>query len=192
MRFPREDDVSEALVNVPVGGWTTADLDELPESNRHCELTDGALTVSPSPTNLHQWIMTNLARVLEGVAPEGLVVAVAVEIRFGPQLTRVPDVLVVRSDEPGRRWFAPEEVVLAAEVESEGSHVEDRTTKPAIYAQCAIPHYWRLQQDAPAAHVYRLGDAGSYELVASGDRIRVTEPFAFDAAIADLRPRWAR
>jgi Uma2 family endonuclease len=184
--------MSEALVNVPVGGWTTADLDELPETNRRYELTDGAMTVSPSPTNLHQWIMANLAGALDRAAPEGFVVAVAVEVRFGPQLTRIPDVLVVRSDEPGRHWFAPDEVVLAAEVESRGSHIEDRTTKPAIYAQFGIPRYWRLEQDVPAAHVYQLGDTASYDLAASGDRISVTEPFAFDVAAADLRPRWAR
>jgi Uma2 family endonuclease len=184
--------MSEALVNVPIGGWTTADLDELPETNRRYELTDGALTVSPSPTNLHQWIMMNLAGALDRAAPEDLVVAGPVEIRFGPQLTRVPDVLIVRTNEPGRHWFAPEEVVLAAEVESEGSHVEDRTTKPAIYAQFGIPHYWRLEQNVPTGHVYRLGDADSYDLITSGDRIKVSEPFAFDVAVANLRPRWAQ
>jgi Uma2 family endonuclease len=78
-----------------------------------------------------------------------------------------------------------------AEVKSEGSHVEDRTTKPAIYAQFGIPHYWRPELDVPMAHIYRLGDAGSYDLMASADRITVTDPFALDVAAADLRPRWA-
>jgi hypothetical protein len=33
------------------------------------------------------------------------VVAMAVEIRFTRQLSRIPDLMVVRSDEPARHWF---------------------------------------------------------------------------------------
>lgn len=44
--------MSEALVQaMPLGGWTTDDLDALPVGNIHYELTDRALTVSPSPSS---------------------------------------------------------------------------------------------------------------------------------------------
>jgi hypothetical protein len=69
----------------------------------------------------------------------------------------------------------------------------DRTTKPAIYAQIAVPHLLPAGAggDDRGTSV-ASGDACSYDLVASGDRVTVTDPFAFDVAVANLRPRWAR
>ena len=54
------------------------------------------------------------------------------EIRFGRQLSRIPDVLVLRSDQPARHWFAPSKVLVIIEIESPGSHLEERATKPAL------------------------------------------------------------
>ena len=122
--------MTEPLLEIPAGGWTVDDLDAFPESNRRYELTDGALTVSPSPSSLHQALAARLLVHLEAVAPEPLAVTQGVEIRFGRQLTRSPDVLVVRSPQPERHWFAPSEVLVAVEIESPGSHLEDRATKP--------------------------------------------------------------
>ncbi len=185
--------MSQPLIAVPPGGWTTDDLDELPVSNYRYELTDGALSVSPSPSNLHQMLATRLAAALEAVAPEPFAVAVAVEVRFGRQLTRIPDLMVVRSDEPGRHWFAPAEVVAAIEVESPGNHVEDRTTKPALYAQFGIPHYWRLEPAPLRVTTYRRGHGDAYVVAAtSGEALTVSQPFPVDLDLAALLPRWAR
>lgn len=184
--------MSDALITAPPGGWTTADLDQLPETNQRYELTDGALTVSPSPSNLHQWLAHNLGSALAARIPEGYTVALAVEIRFGPQLTRIPDVLIVRSDEPARHWFSPAELVAVAEVESRGSHVEDRNTKPALYAQYGIPHYWRVEQDPLRVTTYRLGLSDAYTVGNTSDRLTVSDPFPLDLALAELVPRWAQ
>ncbi|MDQ3762195.1 MAG: Uma2 family endonuclease [Actinomycetota bacterium] len=106
---------------VPSGGWTVDDLDAFPESHHRYELTDGALTVSPSPSSLHQAVAARLLVRLGAATPEPLAVTQAVEVRFGRQLTRIPDVLVVRSEQPGRHWFAPAEVLVAVEIESSSS-----------------------------------------------------------------------
>ena len=131
--------MSEALIkepfHLPPGGWTVDDLDLLPESHHRYELTDGALSVSPSPSSLHQVVAGRLFTRLEDLAPDPYIATQAVEIRFGRQLTRIPDVLVVRSDQPARHWFSPAEVIIAVEIESPGSHIEDRITKPALYAR---------------------------------------------------------
>ncbi len=74
--------MTDPLLAIPSGGWTVDDLDGFPESHHRYELTDGALTVSPSPSSLHQ----------------------AVAMRLGV-------------------------------------HLEDRATKPALYARYGIPHY---------------------------------------------------
>lgn len=184
--------MTEPLIMVPPGGWTTADLDAMPESNQRYELTDGALTVSPSPSNLHQELAINLRNALFDAAPKEYTTAFAVDLRFGPQLTRIPDLMVVRSDEPGRHWFAPAEVVVAAEVESRGSHVEDRATKPALYARYGIPQYWRFELDPLQVTLYRPGEGDSYAIGDKSDRLKVTEPFPVDLPLTDLLPRWAR
>ncbi|HET9256985.1 MAG TPA: Uma2 family endonuclease [Pseudonocardiaceae bacterium] len=154
--------MGEPLITGPPGGWTTADLDELPESNQRYELTDGTLTVSPSPSNLHQWLAHNLGGALAAQIPEIYTVALAVEVRFGPQLTRIPDALVVRTDDP------------------------------ALYAQYGIPHYWRIEQEPLRVTVYRLGAADAYVIGATNDRLSVTDPFLVDLPLASLLPRWAR
>lgn len=183
--------MSESLLeSTPGGGWTTEDLDRIPVSNIRYELTDGALTVSPSPSNLHQALAVRLASRLDALAPPDLAVAVAVQIRFAPRLTRIPDLMLVRSDQPGRHWFAPAEVVVAIEIESPGNHIEDRTTKPAFYAQFGIGSYWRIEPEPLRVSTYRLEAA--YEETYAGDRLRVSEPFDVDIELVELLPRWAR
>lgn len=185
--------MSEALIEtMPAGGWTVDDLETLPVSNVRYEITDGALTVSPSPSNLHQAVAVRLATQLEALLPPPFVVASAVEIRFARQLTRIPDLMVVHSDEPGRHWFAPSEVVVAIEIESPGNHIEDRTTKPAIYAQFGIRHYWRIEPKPPRATIYRHGDDATYHEVDASNRLAANEPFPVDLPLSELLPRWAR
>lgn len=180
-------------IEMPPGGWTVDDLDAWPETRVRHELTDGALTMSPSPSSLHQAVCGRLLARLDAVAPTDLAVTQAVEIRFGRRLTRIPDVLVVRSDEPGRHWFAPAEVLLAVEVESPGSHTEDRVTKPALYARHGIPHYWRVELSPLRARVHRLADGDVYRETSGGEeRLVAAEPFPVDLALTDLLPGWAR
>lgn len=179
------------LLVPPPDGWTVDDLDAMPVSNYRCELTDGALSVSPSPSNLHQSVAAYLFVELARLAPEPYRIAQAVEVRFARQLTRIPDVLVVRSDQPGRHWFPPGEVLLAVEIESPGSHIEDRTVKPGLYSRFGIPHFWRIELDTQKMNVYDLGTGADYRLRSATDRVTVEEPFPVDLALADLLPRWA-
>lgn len=183
--------VTDQLVVVPPGGWTVDDLDALPESHQRYELTDGALTVSPSPSSLHQIVAMRLGVRLESVAPAPHIVTQAVEIRFGRQLTRIPDLLVVRSEQPGRHWFAPSEVIVAVEIESPGSHLEDRNLKPALYARFGIPHYWRVELDPPLVNTYEIGHGDRYRITGADDHLKVTEPFEVDIPLAVLFPSWA-
>ena len=49
----------------PPGGWTTDDLDALPEDGRRRELIDGVLIMAPSPTTDHQTMAWRLAAALD-------------------------------------------------------------------------------------------------------------------------------
>jgi Uma2 family endonuclease len=147
--------------------------------------------VSPSASNLHGIAVHGVLNALDGVLPADCQLAVEVEIRFARQLTRIPDAMIIRSREPARHWFRPDEVVLAVEIESPGSHVEDRITEPALCSQFGIPHFWRLEPDRRWITRYAL-DGRTYREVAAGARLVATEPVAVDVAVADLLPRWAR
>ncbi len=184
--------MSLPISTMPPGGWTVDDLDAMPVTNYRYELTDGALSVSPSPTNLHQHLAAALMMRLAAELPDGLGAAQAVEVRFGRQLTRIPDVLVVRSDDPGRHWFSPAEVLVAVEIESPGNHVEDRTTKPALYAQFGLPHYWRIEPDPLQVTTYRRGSGDAYVPVTTGERLTVAEPLVLDFDLKELLPPWAK
>ena len=74
--------MSEALLDaMPPGGWTTNDLDRMPVSNTRYELTDGALTATPSPSNLHQMLLIKLGARMDAEVPEPYTVTGDVEIR---------------------------------------------------------------------------------------------------------------
>ncbi|MGH8933104.1 MAG: Uma2 family endonuclease [Egibacteraceae bacterium] len=184
--------MSDPLVIAPPGGWTTTDLDELPVSNYRYELTDGALTVTPSPSSLHQVLALRLGSALVDLAPEPYAVTGAVEIRFTRQLTRIPDLLVFRAEDPTRHWFSPAEVIVAVEIESPGSHIEDRVTKPALYAQFGIPQYWRIELSPLRVVTYRLSQGATYSMGTPQERLKADAPFPIDLALAELLPRWAR
>ncbi|PSL04640.1 putative restriction endonuclease [Haloactinopolyspora alba] len=114
----------------PAGGWTTDDLDELPESHRRYELIDGTLVVSPSPTNVHQTLAARLGVALEDNCPPEYDVTQAVEIRVSKRRSFVPDLLVTTADaaagQPAK--FAPDDVHLVVEVVSPGEFDESVTT----------------------------------------------------------------
>lgn len=180
-------------ISMPPDGWSVDDVDAWPETHLRHELTDGALTVSPSPSSLHQAVVMLLGARLDASAPADLAVTQAVEIRFGRRLTRIPDLLVVRSDEPARHWFAPAEVLLAVEIESPGSHTEDRVTKPALYARHGIPHYWRIEVAPLRARVHVLGEGDVYREISGGEeRLTAADPFPVDIALHEVLPGWAR
>jgi Uma2 family endonuclease len=130
-------------IHPPPGGWTTDDLDRLPEDGYRRELLDGALIVSPSPTSVHQIIAGRLMVALEATCPDSLEVTQAVEVRISRKRSFIPDVLVATATAGQRRpaKYEPHEVVLAIEIVSEGSQTMDRITKPALYAGAGIAYY---------------------------------------------------
>lgn len=178
----------------PAGGWTTDDLDELPEDHRRFELIDGALIVSPSPTYVHQTIAARLLTVLEESCPAEYVVTQAVELRISRTRSFIPDVLVATAEAAARNpsKFAPHEVVLVAEVVSPTSVTIDRVTKADLYAQAGIPFYWRVETlQGIVVHTHRLDpDAGLYRpAVHSTETLKISEPWEIEFPVSRITPR---
>jgi len=178
----------------PVDGWTTDDLDELPEDGRRRELIDGVLIVSPSPSAMHQTLAGRLMVALEALCPAEFNVTQAVEIRVNRRRSLIPDVLVT-TDEAAARGpsrFSPHEVVLVVEIVSPGSQTMDRFAKPALYAEAGIPFYWRIETvDGIEVHTHRL-DVSTGTYVENGlftTLIDVGEPWPIKIPIGRITPR---
>ncbi len=179
----------------PESGWTTDDLDALPEDGYRRELLDGVLLVAAPPADTHQIITARLAVALESSCPAEFQVTQAVEIRFGSRHCFIPDVLVATEEAAKRRgWhYLPHEVVLTVEIVSPTSQRMDRITKPARYAAAAIPYYWRVETDSGiSVHTYKLDSeqelyrpSGSFDM-----QIDTVEPWPIQLPIAKITPRY--
>ncbi len=153
--------------------WTLDDLARLPDDGRRYEIVDGSLHVTPAPAYLHQRSCAWLDRAIAAGMPDGYDVLQGANVLLPAEPTRllVPDVLAVRTTDidPGEDPLAvpASAVPLVVEVVSPSSATHDRFTKPVLYAEAGIPHYWRVESDhdGPTVHVYALvvdADAAGY------------------------------
>ncbi|GGM23511.1 MULTISPECIES: Uma2 family endonuclease [Micromonospora] len=180
----------------PEGGWTTDDLDALPDDGRRRELLDGVLLVSPSPTAAHQTIAMRLGVALESESPDDYQVTQGVEVRINRSRCFIPDVLVTTATAAQRRpaRYEPHEVVLAVEIVSPSTRSIDRVLKPTLYAQAGIPFYWRIETESGelVVHTHRLDPVA--EVYAETGRwtkfVDTGEPFPVNLSIARLTPRY--
>jgi Uma2 family endonuclease len=187
--------MTAALSDVPPSdGWTTDDLDALPEDGVRRELLDGVLLVSPSPSSVHQVLAMRLGVTLEQTCPEHLFVSQANDVQLSPRRLFIPDVLVTTFEaaKRGSGKFAAAEVVLAVEIVSPRSQSMGRVMKPSLYAKAGIPLYWMIEiEGAITVHTYEL-ELEDEVYQPSGtftDTITVDEPWPIEIPIAGLRPR---
>jgi Uma2 family endonuclease len=176
------------------GVWTTDDLDELPESQRHHELIDGVLIVPPAPSNVHQTVIWRLAAALAHGCPSRYDVTQGVEIRISTTRSLIPDVVATTAEAAARHTgkFGPHEVVLAVEVISPSSVTMDQITKSALYAQAGIPYYWLVDTEPRiAVRTFRLDAAyGLYQPTGEfGERIWTEEPWKIDFPVEQITPK---
>ncbi len=167
-------------------GWESDDLDEydLPD---HVELIYGALEVMMSPQRAwHDEVIFQLRLILRAQLPEAYKVRQEMTVRIDNKSRPEPDLVVYR-DRPEydlkTKWFRPEDVALAVEVESPESEVRDRELKPLLYAKAKIRHYLRVvesESGEPLLFHCRL-EQGGYEFVSEHRaRLVLGDPFAID------------
>jgi Uma2 family endonuclease len=186
--------MTAALSDVPpTEGWTTDDLDALPEDGVRRELLDGVIHVSPSPSPAHQVLAARLLVALEENCPDDLHVSQANDVRISARRQFIPDVLVTTDEAASRNGkFAAEEVVLAVEIVSPSSTSMDRLLKPALYAKAGVPLYWMIETAGElTVHTFKL-DFEDEVYQPSGtftDWIKVDQPWRIEIPIAKLRPR---
>jgi Uma2 family endonuclease len=150
-----------------IGPWTVADVLELPEDRTmRYELLGESLVMSPAPGVRHQRASFRLHVALDAAAQA---VGAPVEILEGvnvvlPSGLVVPDLVVADAGATAEDPVTVDldAVQLAVELVSPGNRTMDRKIKPMLYAEAAVPHFWRLEFDpAPMLAVYEL-EGGRY------------------------------
>jgi Uma2 family endonuclease len=191
--------MSVALVE-HTGPWTPDDVEALPDAGDHARFEvyeGGVLVVSPAPGVAHQrasyWLHRGLAEAA-AVAGADVEVLEAVNIALPGNKLLVPDVVVVAADAVDETTTRiPCAAVLAVvEVVSPSTVSIDRAIKPAMYAEAAVPVYWRVElHDTPKIVVSSLS-RGRYvtrTTLTAGTRGRITKPFAVELDPAGLTRR---
>ncbi|MFF3497816.1 Uma2 family endonuclease [Streptomyces sp. NPDC003247] len=174
------------------GPWTVADVLALPEDRTtRYELLGESLVMSPAPGVRHQRASFRLHVALDTAARAA---GAPVEILEGvnvvlPSGLVVPDLVVAdagaTADDPVTVDI--DAVQLVVELVSPGNRTMDRKIKPMLYAEAAVPHFWRLEFDpSPMLAVYEL-EGGRYverttALAGATTHLDVPFPMAIDPA----------
>jgi Uma2 family endonuclease len=130
-------------------------------SKRLIEYTNGEIEILPTPTELHQAILTFFARaLLLYLDPRGGVMRFApLRLRLRERKYREPDLLVLLArDDPRRapRYWLGADWVL--EVVSPDDPARDLVTKRREYAEAGIPEYWIVNPLDRTVTVLTLAD----------------------------------
>lgn len=134
---------------LPPGPHTIDVLDLLPGDRRY-ELVDGQLTIMSARTLRHQYVSGNIAVALRTLLPESMTAIPAPGFSRNAFNYRVPDVAVCTveaalRDTKEEPYLKPDETHMLVEVESDGTVLTDRYTKPIEYAATGVPYYMRIE-----------------------------------------------
>lgn len=167
------------------------DIGEIPSG--YAELTEGRVTVVPSPTGDHNHAGAEIGWQLKPQLPADLEILLDMDVDLElvppdqPGFCRRPDLIVVRRSARKRQRqdggaFRASDVEVAMEIVSPSSRRTDRLVKRDEYADAGIPHYWILDLTEPVSLLV-MHRAGAMGYAVSGEftgRVAVTEPFPAD------------
>jgi Uma2 family endonuclease len=146
--------------------WTVDLLDELPDDGNRYEIVDGALLVTPAPSDVHQLVIGELhARLrdyLRGGSIGRAIFAPADVRRDDRRKNRVqPDLFVVRLIGGVRPPypFDLRDLLLAVEVASPSSAAADHHLKRELYMTSGVDEYWIVDVEARTFAVWRNGSS---------------------------------
>ena len=170
--------------------FTVADLEAMPDDGNRYELIDGMLLVSPAPSRRHQRNLLKLAIALELACPSDMLVLPApFAVRPSQSTELQPDVLVARKIDLTEKLL-PVAPLLAVEVFSPSSVINDLNNKKAAYERLGVISYWVVDPAQPALMVFELDDEGRYHQVAEvkgDDAFQAERPFPVRIVPAQLQ-----
>jgi Uma2 family endonuclease len=152
-----------------VPNQSLADLRALPEGTL-AQLIDGGLIMSPSPTVLHQHIVSSIGRLLGNFVAErdlGIVLVAPIDVELSESQSFQPDVVFVARERMGilgtqKIGGAPD---LVVEVLSPSTGYYDLTAKREVYERAGVVEYWIVDPERRTVEVLALNE-GAYRTVA--------------------------
>lgn len=161
--------------------FTVDDLEAMPEDGHRYELIDGVLIVTPAPGWYHQQGSGALFVQLWNACPaEFRVLSAPFAVQTSVHNELQPDILVARYGDLTLKNL-PVAPVLAVEVLSASTALNDLNNKKAAYERMGVASYWVLDPEPPGAlTVFELDSHGRYQEVArvNGDeKFTAERPF---------------
>jgi Uma2 family endonuclease len=138
--------------------WTVEDYLLLGETNTRCELINGDLIMSPSPSPYHQDVVSNLYDSFKKVARklEGKVYFSPIDLYIDNTNVYQPDLLFLPKESlrfvTNRGIEGPPDVVI--EVISPSNAVYDRNTKKRRYLNFGVKEYWIVDPGKKTVEIY--------------------------------------
>jgi Uma2 family endonuclease len=177
-----------AVETLQPGDYTMADLDAIPDDGKRRELVDGVLLVTPAPLPIHQTAVLQLGSRLLTSCPKGLKVFVA-PLDFRPTAYRSlqPDVLVCRQEDVGPSSIE-RPLLLAVEVLSPRTRLQDLFVKRRVYEESGVWSYWIFDPEPEQLTVLELLDGHYVEraVVKGTDAFEAELPFPVRIVPAEL------
>jgi Uma2 family endonuclease len=146
---------------------TYDDYVSAPNDGKRYEIHDGELSVTPTPTFRHQWILAELLGILRAhVAAHDLgeVVPAPITVVLAETSIVEPDIVYIekaRMSIVSARGTIDGAPTLAVEILSPSTARIDRQTKKQLFERYGVPYYWIVDADARTIDVYRAV-AGAY------------------------------
>ena len=163
-------------------GWTVDGVLAMPEEQtlrQRVELLDGVLLVSPWPGLEHQRLLGKLQFALVPALPDDTELLPGVNVRLGERRLFTPDLVIVTCPAVDTVAYPANEVLLAAEIASPSTKVQDRVLKRAIYAEALIPFYLLVEPIEPVAATLFELQGEEYVPIAKSENgeLALTRPF---------------
>lgn len=148
--------------------WTVDDYLQLEESNAPCELINGELFMSPSPTPLHQIISSSLNDLLKAEAEKkgGIVFYAPIDLFIDRKNVFQPDLVFISSERLNIITKKGIEGVpdLIIEIISPSNMFTDRNSKKNIYQMIGVQEYWIVDPANHTLEIYRHGEENTPSL----------------------------
>ncbi|MEQ8685858.1 MAG: Uma2 family endonuclease [Imperialibacter sp.] len=142
--------------------WTVDDYLLLGETNTPCQLINGELIMSPSPTPLHQIVLSNLNDVIKayGKKVDGLVLFSPLDLYIDNRNVFQPDLIFLSKRQIAyvteRGIEGPPELLV--EVISPSNSYTDRYEKKNAYQKFGVLEYWILDPANRTLEIYYSAD----------------------------------
>jgi Uma2 family endonuclease len=159
----------------PPGKWTVEDFMQLDVTVTPCELINGEVYMSPTPTPFHQSVLSNLNDIIKREArkDKGVVFFAPLDLFIDDRNVFQPDLIYISAAK--RDIITPRGIKgvpdLLVEVISPSNAYTDRNTKKNRYLGMGVPEFWLLDPIKKTLKIYTPetgGETPKFSIVEKG------------------------